>query len=233
MRAHLSYANVMATVAVFIALGGGAYAAGVLPVNSVGTKQLKKNAVTSAKVKDRSLTAKDFKAGQLKAGPTGPAGAAGANGAAGTPGKDGAKGDPGPTAGAYVSTGSATTTLSDNQTKTVVDLGTTGKRITTSFPAIIMATGQASVYADAADDGQVACQIVIDEGAGGALTPAGQEQWFNFPATLHYNNGYSATGGATKPAGTYNVGMQCTNAGVVPSVTVSLVSLQAWAVKAP
>jgi hypothetical protein len=51
IRSHISYANVMATVAVFIALGGASYAALKLPKNSVGTKQLKKNAVNGAKVK--------------------------------------------------------------------------------------------------------------------------------------------------------------------------------------
>jgi hypothetical protein len=54
-RPKLSYANVMATIAVFIALGGSAYAFH-LGKNSVGTKQLKKNAVTGAKVKNHSLT---------------------------------------------------------------------------------------------------------------------------------------------------------------------------------
>jgi hypothetical protein len=64
----------MSSVAVFLVLGGGAYAATQLPRNTVGRRQLKKNAVTSAKVKDRSLLAKDFKAGQLPAGPRGPQG---------------------------------------------------------------------------------------------------------------------------------------------------------------
>ena len=54
MRSHLSFANVLSALALFIALGGGAYAAS-LPRNSVGTQQLKGNAVTSAKVKDGSL----------------------------------------------------------------------------------------------------------------------------------------------------------------------------------
>jgi hypothetical protein len=45
---------------------------------SVGTAQLKPNAVTGAKVKDGSLTAADFGAHQLPAGPQGPQGAAGA-----------------------------------------------------------------------------------------------------------------------------------------------------------
>jgi hypothetical protein len=48
--------------------------------NSVGTAQLKKNAVTSPKVKDHSLHAADFKAGQLPAGPQGPKGDAGPQG---------------------------------------------------------------------------------------------------------------------------------------------------------
>ena len=55
----LTYANVMATVAVFIAIGGGAYAAG-LAKNSVGSKQIKDGQVKSVDVKDNSLTAKDI-----------------------------------------------------------------------------------------------------------------------------------------------------------------------------
>jgi hypothetical protein len=59
LRKHLSYANVIATIALFAALGGGAYAAITLPKNSVGQKQIKKNAVTGKKVKNRSLTGAD------------------------------------------------------------------------------------------------------------------------------------------------------------------------------
>jgi hypothetical protein len=51
----------MATIAVFIALGGASYAATQLPKNSVGTKQLKNNAVKGPKVADDSLTAADIK----------------------------------------------------------------------------------------------------------------------------------------------------------------------------
>jgi hypothetical protein len=54
-RERLSYANVMSTVAVFIALGGGAYAAKQLPKNSVGPKQLRKNAVTKVKLRKNSV----------------------------------------------------------------------------------------------------------------------------------------------------------------------------------
>jgi hypothetical protein len=79
--ARLSYANVMATIAVFIALGGGALAATQLKKNSVGSRQLKRNAVTSAKVKDGSLLGSDFATGQVPAGERGPQGPQGAPGA--------------------------------------------------------------------------------------------------------------------------------------------------------
>src|ERR671916_393188 len=86
------YANVASTLALAVALGGTSYAAVALPRNSVGNKQLKTSAVTSSKVKDRTLLGKDFKAGQLPAGPRGPAGAAGPKGDAGAAGAAGAPG---------------------------------------------------------------------------------------------------------------------------------------------
>ena len=78
---------VIACIALGVALGGTSVAAiQALPKNSVGTKQLKKNAVNSAKVKNRSLLAVDFKAGQLPQGPPGAPGAPGAKGDPGAPG---------------------------------------------------------------------------------------------------------------------------------------------------
>ena len=65
MRSRLTYANVMASVAVFLALGGGALAASNLGKNTVGSKQLKKNAVTTAKVKNEAITAAKVKKGTL------------------------------------------------------------------------------------------------------------------------------------------------------------------------
>jgi hypothetical protein len=65
IRGKLTYANVMATIAVFIALGGASYAAVKLPKNSVGTKQLKSGAVTGAKIKQGSVTAANIAPGVL------------------------------------------------------------------------------------------------------------------------------------------------------------------------
>jgi hypothetical protein len=41
LRRHLSFANVVALLALFVALGGSAYAVASLPHGSVGTAQLK------------------------------------------------------------------------------------------------------------------------------------------------------------------------------------------------
>ena len=65
MRPRLSYANVMATIAVFIALGGASYAALKVPKNSVGAKQLRKNAVRTAKIRKEAVTAAKIRKGTL------------------------------------------------------------------------------------------------------------------------------------------------------------------------
>lgn len=64
-RRRLNYANVTATIALFVALGGSAYAATQLPKNSVGSKQLKKGAVTTVKVKDGAITGQKIKLSTL------------------------------------------------------------------------------------------------------------------------------------------------------------------------
>jgi hypothetical protein len=68
----------------------------VLPSGSVGTTHLKANAVTGVKVRNGSLRAADFAAGELPAGPPGPKGEPGARGPAGPAGPKGDPGEPGP-----------------------------------------------------------------------------------------------------------------------------------------
>jgi hypothetical protein len=81
VRERLTYANVMSTIAVFIALGGAtAFAASRLPKNSVGSRQIKAKAVTTGKlangavsgvkVANGSLTGADIKLSQLGTVPT-------------------------------------------------------------------------------------------------------------------------------------------------------------------
>lgn len=66
IRGRLTYANVMSTVAVFLALGGAAaFAADHLPKNSVGPRQIKQQAVTTGKLANNSVTAVKVKDGSL------------------------------------------------------------------------------------------------------------------------------------------------------------------------
>ncbi len=55
LRSHVTYANVMATVAVFLVLGGGAYAA-----SKIGAGDIKRNAVRSKHIKDGQVTTRDL-----------------------------------------------------------------------------------------------------------------------------------------------------------------------------
>jgi hypothetical protein len=64
MDRHLR-SPVVSWLALFVALGGTGYAAARLPANSVGTKQLRKGAVTGVKVKTGSLPRSVLKADAL------------------------------------------------------------------------------------------------------------------------------------------------------------------------
>ena len=99
LRARLTYANVTATLALFVALGGTSYAAATLARNSVGSAQIRANAVgsseirrsavSSSEIRDRSIALRDLAVSTRTslrgaAGATGPAGPTGATGPAGT-----------------------------------------------------------------------------------------------------------------------------------------------------
>jgi hypothetical protein len=89
IKERLTYANVMATLAMFVALGGSSYAAANLPRNSVGASELKANsvgaaeirrkAVRSSEISDRSIRLRDISKSARnalhgEAGPAGPPG---------------------------------------------------------------------------------------------------------------------------------------------------------------
>jgi hypothetical protein len=97
IRQRLTYANVIATLALFLALGGAAVAATQIPRNSVGTGQLKPEAVTAGKIAKRTRSQlKGDRGATGPAGAQGPTGKTGAKGAAGAKGATGATGPTGP-----------------------------------------------------------------------------------------------------------------------------------------
>lgn len=112
---RLTYANVVSTLALFLALGGVAYATNSLPGQSVGPRQLKEGAVRTGKIANRAVTRVKIRRGAIRyahlnrqlvrrlsgqrgpEGPQGPRGAIGPAGAAGAAGRDGADGRDGAT----------------------------------------------------------------------------------------------------------------------------------------
>jgi hypothetical protein len=92
LHGNLTYANVISTLCLVLLLGGGtAYAASeMLPKGSVGPKQIKKGAVTPAKL---SKTSKATLAGAV--------GPKGSTGAQGIPGPKGDRGEAGAAATAF------------------------------------------------------------------------------------------------------------------------------------
>jgi hypothetical protein len=64
-----TYANVVSTLCLFLLLGGAsAFAATKLAKNSVGTKQIKKNAVVTAKLKNAAVTNSKLAANAVTSG---------------------------------------------------------------------------------------------------------------------------------------------------------------------
>jgi hypothetical protein len=92
IRSRLTFANVVAVTALFVALGGTGYAAITLPRNSVGSAQLRTGAVGSSELKSSAVTSRAIRGRSVQlsdlsvsaraslrgqAGPAGPAGPAG------------------------------------------------------------------------------------------------------------------------------------------------------------
>lgn len=65
MRERVTPSLVISVIALIVALGGVSYAAIKIPRNSVGTAQLKKNSITSAKVRNGTLRKADFAPSQI------------------------------------------------------------------------------------------------------------------------------------------------------------------------
>ena len=119
LRRGATFANVTACLALFIALGTGAYAAITLPKNSVRSKHIKDGQVKSRDIGNGTILAKDLSSTILGGsngsdglqgpagpqGPQGPAGTNGVDGAQGPQGVQGIQGEAGPRGAAIVATG--------------------------------------------------------------------------------------------------------------------------------
>ena len=99
LRPHLTYANVIASISLFVALGGTSYAIArgsigsrEIANNSVRSKDVRQNTLRTGDVRNLSLLAQDFAPGQLPQGPEGPQGPRGLTGEQGLQGVQGPPG---------------------------------------------------------------------------------------------------------------------------------------------
>ena len=209
VRRALSYANLMATIAVFLALGGAGYAAFKLPKNSVGTSQIKNNAVVSSKVKNGSLTANDFRGGHLPSGVQGPPGD---KGDTGQTGQTGPTGPPGPTASA---SGSTDVDFAIGGTNTAFVSAPIQVSITTTFQSRLIANGSVSLKNNqsVASPGDVNCTLDLDPPPPSIITgtPMSQQVKARLPISSTTTHTPLALTGrsAPLPPGTYYVGLHC------------------------
>jgi hypothetical protein len=178
--ARLSYANVTATLALFIALGGTSYAVATLPRNSVGPAQLRSNAVGSSELRkqavrssdvgDRTIRLRDIsiRARHSLKGETGP---------------PGPQGPPGPTFTATVNSGgdivkgNATAAASSGAGRRVVGFA---RSVATCVPSPTLTTipggatptppTGAAIRAQTTADGRVLVEM-FDQGGGAAFYP--------------------------------------------------------------
>lgn len=107
-RGHLTYANVIATLALFIALGGGAYAAATLPRNSVGPTQLRTNSVGASELRSSAVRSSEIANGAIRLtdlSANARAALRGSQGPAGSPGPAGPTGPSGVTDRAAIDSG--------------------------------------------------------------------------------------------------------------------------------
>ena len=190
IRARVTYANTMATIAVFIALGGVGYAAVRLPRNSVGTRQIKNGAVTEKKISQSTRSA-------LK-GAHGETGAPGPVGLPGLQGPPGPTGDAGPTAGKSIGT-------NDGWTAEV----TNGQQISTTIAGKLLVFGHV-------DGAHIECSAGTEVDAGlfvnGTMVPG---TGWNMTAGGNKNLSFAGVTKASVPAGTQFVewGARCVGAG--------------------
>ena len=123
---------VVASIALLVALAGTSVAAvTALPDNSVGTDQLKGNAVVSSKVRNYSLLKTDFAPGQIPRGPQGPQGPRGPQGLQGSSGPAG-----------VASPGYVAQVASDTSTTALTTSSTSYNDLTGAVETIIVPTGE-------------------------------------------------------------------------------------------
>jgi hypothetical protein len=205
--------DILSIAAVFIALGGTSYAAFSLPRASVGERELKRDAVSSTRIADRSIKRRDLARDVLaagQAGPAGPAGPKGDRGPQGPQGPTGLQGPPGPAGsggGGSLDIGNAWKTnqsiIACHNEPIVTETIELAKpsRLFISYSAQVVDDGDADRYWNSV-------QVVQNDGGHSAMLPphsVTQAHQNIYTGTSNAGFALDASEPATLPAGTYTL----------------------------
>ena len=208
-------ANTVAYLAIFVALGGTSYAAIAIPNNSVGNKQLKKDAVDTKKVKNKTLLKDDFNASSLPAGPKGVDGVLGDRGTQGFQGNKGDQGDKGPNGDQGLPGTRLTESQSvSNNPGTNTDILATDTVLLTAPP--LVTTAATRVHAAAVGtfvgdaDSSTTCALKVNSTPGGPNV-MGQPSTVSFPF-ITFTGPHASDGSINLAAGSHVVTWECKDA---------------------
>jgi hypothetical protein len=212
-RLRPSPAMVVACTALVFAMTGAGYAAGMLGPNTVGTKQLKKNAVISSKVKNGSLLRADFKSGQIPAGPRGPQGPQGPQGIQGAQGAQGIQGIQGPQGILAEAVVAAPVGTTPGGATAFVFVGETQSLTLGAGQSIVgVATGQL-VLSTGAGPQAFGFTLCYRQGAGPVKQFLSNVNDFQVATAIDRLESHTAAAAVSLPAGTYSVGFCAYNPG--------------------
>jgi hypothetical protein len=209
--------DILAVGAIFIALGGTSYAALSLPRASVGHRELKRDAVSTTRIADRSIQRRDLARdvlagrGNGQAGPVGPAGPKGDTGPQGPQGPQGQQGPPGPAGsgggGAPLTAGVAQRTVAASRGCDELEL--TADTVTLARPSRLFVSIQANVSNFGNNTGFWLLLDVQQVGGGNSFTgrmlhaKEVQDSEYQLMSGSYLIMGNE--GPATIPAGTYRI----------------------------
>jgi len=245
-----SAATAISTTALVVALSSPAWGETAVTAAKKLVKgpQIASNAITSAKVKDGSLLAKDFKKGQIRDGERGAAGVAGAPGAPGATGPQGAtgptgpqgpKGEPGTTYTAWIQS-RRSYTLGAVTGGRVIALSTTGFAFEEGSGLMVLPERSRVLIdatltvqnAAASGTSTVRCNLQASEpGEPSIFDDVGPHTFTALPAPQYASQSMSLVAGTTLAAGTYDLAITCTTIG--GTVSVYSAALSAIAKPAP
>ena len=171
--------------------------------------------------------------GQGQQGPKGEQGPPGPQGAKGEQGPPGPQGPPGGQQPSSWAIAGPAHVLPSGRYVAVGDLvsnnGASGGQIVVPFTGKILATASVSAQNNSTNTVRVSCDLFISDGTGpqNGLDNIGGGGSYTVGQTDLY---FGVVGVADKPAGTYNLVLQC-NCNFADSVTVRMGTLMVWAAK--